>query len=83
MSKKVGMLSTDELERMSDDQRQLVDMEVKEILQSAYNHAKTLLTTRRDELDKVAGALLEFETLSGEEIKLVAQGKKLDKRIFS
>lgn len=83
MSNKVGMVATDELEHMSDEQKRLVDTEVKEILQNAYNNAKGLLTTRKSELDRVAQALLEFETLSGDEIKQVAQGKTLDKRIFS
>lgn len=83
MSNKVGVVATDELEHMSDEQKRLVDTEVKEILTNAYNNAKTILSTRKQELDRVAVALLEFETLSGEEIKQVAQGKALDKRIFS
>jgi len=83
MSNKVGMVATDELEHMSDEQKRLVDSEVKEIVQTAYNQAKALLTQRKSELDRVAIALLEYETLSGEEIKQVANGKPLDKRIFS
>lgn len=45
-----------------------IDEEVQNILQDCYAQAKQLLLDNRDMLDKLANALLEKETLSGNEI---------------
>eukprot|EP01117_Protostelium_nocturnum_P014960 TRINITY_DN5753_c0_g1_i1.p1 TRINITY_DN5753_c0_g1~~TRINITY_DN5753_c0_g1_i1.p1 ORF type:complete len:702 (-),score=233.24 TRINITY_DN5753_c0_g1_i1:62-2167(-) len=78
MSDEVGLISLD-YEKTSGNQRAMIDGEVKKILQDAYELAKKLLTDRRKELDRVADALLELETLSAEEIKDVANGKKVQR----
>lgn len=44
---------------------QLVDQEVKRILDRAYSEAKEVLTVHRDQLDLVASELLKRETLDG------------------
>ena len=41
--------------------------------------AKTVLNEHRDELETLAQALLEYETLSGDEIKTVLDGGSLDR----
>ena len=56
-----------------------VDAEVKRIVEEAYTRAKMTLTDHRDELETLAKALLEYETLDGDEIPLVLKGEKLQR----
>ncbi len=52
---------------------ELIDREVKQLLDEAYTEAKQILTTHRDQLDAVAGVLFEMETLDAETFqKLIA-----------
>ena len=56
-----------------------VDSEIKRIVTEAHAHATQLLTDFRNELDAVALALLEYETLSGDEIKAIIAGEKINR----
>jgi len=56
-------------EHMSEDTSKRVDAEVKKIVDAGYQRAKKILTEKLDDLHKLAKALLDYETLSGEEIK--------------
>ena len=56
-----------------------VDAEVKKIVDTAYARAKTTLTDYRNELEALAQALLEYETLNGDEIPKVIRGEKLNR----
>ncbi len=47
---------------------QKIDLEIKRLIDEAYNKAMNLLTENRDKLEAVAKALLEFETLDGQHI---------------
>uniref|UniRef100_A0A804QLJ9 AAA+ ATPase domain-containing protein n=1 Tax=Zea mays TaxID=4577 RepID=A0A804QLJ9_MAIZE len=67
MSKRVGLVSYSE--NSVSGQTSVIDKEVKEILEKAYNNAKAILTTHDKELHMLANALLEHETLSGAQIK--------------
>src|ERR1700694_2682846 len=62
---------------ISDRTAQLVDEEVKHILTHAYSEATRILTERRAALDRLAGALLERETLEREMVEMVVEGKPL------
>ncbi|KAJ8512625.1 hypothetical protein OPV22_003059 [Ensete ventricosum] len=77
MSKQVGLVShnyDDNGKSMSTETRLLIEKEMKDLLETAYNNAKTILTTHNKELHALANALLEHETLSGAQIKnLLAQ----------
>ncbi|XP_060169435.1 ATP-dependent zinc metalloprotease FTSH 4, mitochondrial-like isoform X2 [Lycium barbarum] len=79
MSKEVGLAThnyDDNGRSMSTETRLLIEKEVKELLERAYNNAKTILTTHNKELHALANALLEQETLTGAQIKaLLAQVK--------
>ncbi len=54
--------------RMSNETAQLIDAEVKRIVDGGYNQAKKLLKKHIKQLHTLAEALLEYETLSGDEI---------------
>jgi len=53
----------------SDETARKIDTEVKLLIDTAYNKAKTLLVANRTTLDTIAKALLEFETLDGAHIR--------------
>ena len=59
----------------SEDTQQTIDAEVRRLVAEAYETAKRLLTEKRRQLDVIANALLEFETLSGDELKGLLEGK--------
>ena len=56
-----------------------IDAEVKRLVDLGYNEAKRILTDKAEEHKRLAEALLEYETLSGDEIAAVLRGEKLDR----
>ena len=56
-----------------------VDAEIKRIVNDAHKEATRILTTHRDHLEVVALALIEYETLTGEEIKTLMDGGKINR----
>jgi len=64
---------------MSDDTAQLIDSEVKRFVEQGLARARQILTEHEDQLHLIAGALLEYETLTGEEIKRLIAGETLDR----
>src|SRR5476649_2088352 len=52
-----------------------IDGEIKDIIDRAYNKARRLLTENVEELHRLARGLLEYETLSGDEIRTVLRGE--------
>jgi cell division protease FtsH len=51
----------------------LVDQEVAAILARAETHARDLLTCHREALDRLTAALLEQETVTGDEVRALVQ----------
>jgi cell division protease FtsH len=62
---------------VSERTAQLVDSEVSRVIKEAYNRAKETLTENLDLLHRVAAALLDRETLTGEEVAKLARGETL------
>jgi len=61
---------------MSNETAQAIDHEIRSIVETGYNRAKDLLKKHEDELHLLANAMLEYETLSGDEIrKLLEDGE--------
>ena len=54
-----------------------IDDEVRKFILDAHEQAKSLLTDRRDLLEKIALALLERETLDAEDIDAILMGRDL------
>ncbi|MCQ8240413.1 ATP-dependent zinc metalloprotease FtsH [Rhizosaccharibacter radicis] len=56
-----------------------IDAEIKAIIDQSYVNAKTLLLDHIDELHLLANGLLEYETLSGDEIRTVLRGEPVER----
>lgn len=52
----------------SQETQKIIDQKVKEIIDEGYNTAKRILTEKKDEWERLAQGLLEYETLTGAEI---------------
>ena len=59
---------------MSDETARMIDSEVKRFVEQGLARARQLLTDHVDQLHVIAQALLEYETLTGEEIKRLIAG---------
>ncbi len=66
-------------QNVSEKTAELIDAEVKRLVMSGYDRAKQLLTDHAAELEAVAQALLEYETLTGDEIKKAIAGEPIDR----
>src|SRR5688572_28693177 len=62
---------------VSEQTAQLVDAEVKRILDESYQQARQILEEHRELLEQIALALLERESLDREQVELLAEGKEL------
>ena len=63
----------------SEETAKLIDSETKRIIEEALTKAKKILTEKKVDLKKLAQSLLEYETLSGDEIKDLLAGKEIRK----
>ena len=90
MSEKVGLVAVGEREHqvflgreisqrhvVSAKLAELVDSEIKNLLDDAYTQATEILTEKIDVLHAMAGALLERETLNREEVEAIVAGEEL------
>ena len=64
---------------ISPDTQEKIDSEVRKICEEGYETAKSILTEKRDLLDRLAQGLLEYESLTGDEITKVLNGEALDR----
>lgn len=55
--------------------KELIESEVKRIIDGGYDRAYKMITDHEEEFERLAQGLLEYETLTGEEIKRVMEGK--------
>jgi cell division protease FtsH len=61
-------------QNVSEATAQVIDQEVRRLIEEAEAHAKRILTEHLDDLHTIAKALLEYETLSNDEISQVLRG---------
>ncbi|MEX0350440.1 MAG: ATP-dependent zinc metalloprotease FtsH [Paracoccaceae bacterium] len=54
--------------------KELIEEEVKRLIQEGYEQAHQILTDKGEEWERLAQGLLEYETLTGEEIERVMRG---------
>ena len=62
---------------ISSDTAKLIEDEIKRFVTEGFEKAKEVLTERRDDWEALAQALLEFETLTGEEIDKILKGETI------
>ncbi|CAJ2512107.1 Uu.00g077320.m01.CDS01 [Anthostomella pinea] len=82
MSTKLGNMEySSRYETLSSETRAIIESEVQRTLDEAYERTRQLLTSHRKELDLLAKALVEYETLSKEEVEKVIRGESLPDRM--
>ena len=62
---------------VSDATAKMIDDEIRSMIDTAEEQARVILIDRRDDLDTLAKALLEYETLSGEEVNALLRGEEI------
>ncbi len=67
----------------SEKTAETIDTEVKRITDQAYKKAKELIESNKDKLDRIAKALLKYETLDAEDVDVILKGGRLDKPTVS
>ena len=60
--------SVSRTQNISEETAKLIDQEVKRLVQEGFDEARRILTEKLEDLHTLAKALLEYETLSGDEI---------------
>src|SRR6266851_7477322 len=55
---------------------QRIDSEIRRLVEEGYNQVTRILTEKRADLEALAKGLLEYETLTGDEIIDLLKGKK-------
>jgi cell division protease FtsH len=60
---------------VSANTKELIEEEVRRFIEEAYQRAYQILEENKDEWERLAQGLLEYETLTGEEIKRVMNGE--------
>ncbi|HEX8059057.1 MAG TPA: ATP-dependent zinc metalloprotease FtsH [Novosphingobium sp.] len=63
----------------SDETNKLIDTEIRELVDGAHRRATDILKENEEKLHLLANAMLEFETLSGDDIKELLDNGKLDR----
>ncbi|HEY5597952.1 MAG TPA: ATP-dependent zinc metalloprotease FtsH [Kiloniellales bacterium] len=66
-------------QHISEATAQIIDEEIRRIIDEAETVARKILTKHMDELHTLAKGLLEYETLSGEEVQAVLRGEPVDR----
>jgi cell division protease FtsH len=69
-------MSVSRTQNASEATVQKIDTEIRRFVEEGYNEATRILTEKRADLEALAKGLLEFETLSGDEIQDLLKGKK-------
>ena len=61
--------------QVSDETAHVIDVEVRRVIDTAYQRARNILLAHRDKLDDMAQALIKYETIDDEQIKDILAGK--------
>jgi cell division protease FtsH len=68
-------------QHLSEDTARRIDAEIRNIVTTQYERARTILTERRRELEQMGEALLEYETLDGDDIDTLLRGGKITRPV--
>ncbi len=65
----------------SEQTAQTIDREIRDIVERNYRRAKDILSTKLHLLHDLAQALLEYETIDGNEVERIVQGLKIERPV--
>ncbi|KAH0559183.1 hypothetical protein GP486_004279 [Trichoglossum hirsutum] len=81
MSDELGNVDLDSnYDRLSSETKQNIEKEVRRLVEEGRQRATKLLNSKRKELDLLAEALVEYESLNKDEMERVVKGEKLPDR---
>jgi cell division protease FtsH len=63
-------------QNISEETSRKIDGEIRRLVEAGYSEATQILTDKRADLEVLAKGLLEFETLTGDEIKDLLEGRR-------
>ena len=69
--------SISQRKNVSEELAARVDAEIKALIDEAYAHCQSVLHEKRDELERIAQGLLEYETLTADEVHALIKGEKI------
>ena len=69
--------SVTQQQNISEGTAQIIDSEIRRLIEEGETTARRILSERADDLHKIAKALLEYETLSGEEVRALLRGEPI------
>jgi cell division protease FtsH len=61
----------------SEETARQIDLEVRRLIDEAYQSAHSILDAHKDAMHRIAAALLERETIDADEVKMLIEGKEL------
>jgi cell division protease FtsH len=71
--------SVTQRKNISDHTAQIIDEEIRSVVEGAEAKARKVLTEHLDDLHRLAKALLEYETLSGDEVRALLRGEPISR----
>ncbi len=69
--------SVTQQKNVSEATAEIIDQEVRRLIEQAETHARDILKAHTDDLHNLAKALLEYETLTGDEVQALLRGEKI------
>ena len=67
----------DASEKVSEKTSEIIEAEIRAIMDECYAEVVSLMTKNRDKLEKIVQALMEHETLTGTEVKRIFDGEEM------
>jgi cell division protease FtsH len=64
-------------QNMSEDTARLIDLEIRRIVTEGETKARDIVTSHRQDLEAITQALMEYETITGEEVNTLIRGDKI------
>lgn len=71
----------EDYQHLSTNSRELIEKEIRRIIEESRARVVSVLTNHRKELDLLAKALLEYESLNIDEMKAILAGEKLPNKL--
>lgn len=66
-------------QNVSEETNRRIDDEVRKLIDWSESKAREILTTHLEDLHKISKALLEYETLSGDEVRALLRGENINR----